>query len=189
MLENSVRLHSRRTGLFDFSLFSGKFVFTNFLKMKVMHRMLSVLVALAMAVSLTNCDDDKGGGKSEEEAQLEKLVGTWTLTSATLDGDSRTTDFPGLTLTLSGTFTQGGTYSYSFTGTRPNPSPWPESGTWKFDSNPNSQIIRLNDSQKMNYSLGNGNSQLTIEFNYQGGGFAGGRVEEVNGNWQFVFTK
>ncbi|MFO7259397.1 MAG: DUF5004 domain-containing protein [Bacteroidota bacterium] len=157
--------------------------------MKVMHRMLSVLVALAMAVSLTNCDDDKGGGKSEEEAQLEKLVGTWTLTSATLDGDSRTTDFPGLTLTLSGTFTQGGTYSYSFTGTRPNPSPWPESGTWKFDSNPNSQIIRLNDSQKMNYSLGNGNSQLTIEFNYQGGGFAGGRVEEVNGNWQFVFTK
>jgi hypothetical protein len=164
-------------------------VFTNFLKMKVIHRVLSLLVAVAIAVSFTNCGEDGGGSKSEEEVQLGKLVGTWTLSSATLDGDVRTSDFPGLTLTLSGTFSQGGTYAYSFTGTRPNPSPWPENGTWKFDANPNSQIIRLNDNQKMNYTLGNGNAQLTIEFNYQGGGFAGGRIEEVNGNWQFVFTK
>ncbi|HEX7016393.1 MAG TPA: lipocalin family protein [Cyclobacteriaceae bacterium] len=157
--------------------------------MKIIPRMLSILVAVAMAVSLTNCGDDDDGGSSEEEAQLGKLVGTWTLSSASLDGTDRTTDFPGLTLTVSGTFSQGGTYAYSFTGTRPNPSPWPASGTWKFDANPSSQIIRLDDGQKMNYSLGNSNAQLTIEFNYQGSGFAGGRIEEVAGNWQFVFTK
>jgi hypothetical protein len=151
--------------------------------------MLSILVAVCMAAALTNCDDDGGGGSSEEQAQLDKLVGTWTLSSASLDGTARTTDFPGLTLTLSGTFSQGGTYAYSFSGTRPNPSPWPASGTWKFDANPSSQIIRLDDGQKMNYSLGNGNAQLTIEFNYQGAGFAGSRIEEVAGNWQFVFTK
>ena len=151
--------------------------------------MLSILVAVCMAAALTNCDDDGGGGSSEEQTQLDKLVGTWTLSSASLDGTARTTDFPGLTLTLSGTFSQGATYAYSFTGTRPNPSPWPASGTWKFDANPSSQIIRLDDGQKMNYSLGNGNAQLTIEFNYQGSGFAGSRIEEVAGNWQFVFTK
>jgi len=175
--------------LFDFSFFSGKFVFTNFLKMKIIPRLLSILVAVAIAVSFTACGDDDEPGASEEETQLGKLVGTWTLSSATLDGTPRTTDFPGLTLTVSGTFSQGGTYAYSFTGTRPNPSPWPESGNWKFDANPNSQILRLNDGQKMGYSLGNGNAQLTIEFTYQGGGFPGGRIEEVAGNWQFVFQK
>lgn len=157
--------------------------------MKIVLRMLPVLVAIGMVVSLTGCDDDSGGGTSEEQAQLDKLLGAWNISSATLDGTPRTTDFPGLVLTVSGTFTPGGTYAYSFTGTRPNPSPWPPSGTWQFDANPNSQIVRLDDGQKINYTLGSGNTQLTMEFNYQGSGYAGSRIEEVGGNWQFVFTK
>lgn len=158
--------------------------------MKIGLRMLSVLLVIGAAVSFTNCDDDNGGGTSEEETQLKKLAATWTLSSASLDDTDRTSDFPGLVLTISGTFDgTGGTYAYSFTGTRPNPSPWPASGTWQFDANPNSQIVRLDDGQKINYTLGSSDSQLTLEFNYQGAGFAGSRVEEVGGNWQFVFTK
>lgn len=158
--------------------------------MKSVLRMLSVLLVIGASGSLMSCDDDNGGGASEEEVQLNKLTGTWNISTVTLDGTPRIDDFTGLTLTISGTFNStGGTYAYSFTGTRPNPSPWPASGTWKFDANPNSQIIRLDDGQKINYTLGSNNAQLTLEFNYQGSGFAGGRVEIVNGNWQFVFTK
>ena len=49
----------------------------------------------------------------------------------------------------------GGTYGYSFTGTRPNPSPWPASGTWKFGSNVSTQMVRLDDDPDlgMNYVL------------------------------------
>lgn len=127
---------------------------------------------------------------SSEQSSLQKLLNTWTLTSAILDGTPRTSDFAGLVLTISGTFTSpGGTYTYSFTGTRPNPSPWPASGTWKFDADPTLQIIRLDDGQKMNYSLENNDKQLIIQFNYQGAGFAGGRIQEVAGNWEFVFGK
>ncbi|HLT72178.1 MAG TPA: hypothetical protein VKZ75_05975 [Cyclobacteriaceae bacterium] len=158
--------------------------------MKIVLRMLSVLVTLGIIVSLTGCDEDSGGGTSEEQAQLDKLTDTWNISSAKLDGTDRTADFPGLVLTISGTYNApGGTYAFSFTGTRPNPSPWPASGTWQFDANPNSQIVRLDDGQKINYTLGSSNTQLTMEFNYQGAGFPGSRIEEVGGNWQFVFTK
>lgn len=157
--------------------------------MKLAFRMLPVLLMIGASVLLMSCDEDNGGGSSEEQTQLDKLTDTWTVSSVTLDGTDRTNDFPGLVLTISGTYAVNGTYAFSFAGTRPNPSPWPASGTWKFDANPNSQIIRLDDSQKINYTLGSNNAQLTLEFNYQGSGFAGGRVEVVNGNWQFVFTK
>lgn len=125
---------------------------------------------------------------SNEQSSLEKLVNEWNLTSATLDGTDRTSDFNGLQMSMTGTFSgPGGTYPYSFTGSRPNPSPWPASGTWQFDADPASQIIRLDDGQKINYALENDGAQLTLEFNYQGSGFAGSRVQEVGGNWKFVF--
>lgn len=175
---------------FDFWFFSIKFVFTNRKLMKVILRLLTVAIVVGATTTLMNCGDSGGGGSSQEETQLKKLAGTWTMTTVTLDGNSRTGDFTDLKLTVSGTFNgTGGTYAYSFTGTRPNPSPWPASGTWQFDANPSSQIVRLDDGQKINYSLSNGDAQLTLEFNYQGAGFAGSRIQQVNGNWQFVFTK
>lgn len=125
-----------------------------------------------------------------EQYLFERLATTWTLTLATLDGTVRTADFSNLQMTISGFFNgPGGTYNFSLSGSRPNPSPWPGGGTWKFDAEPTSQIIRLSDGQKMNYSLENDDQQLYIEFNYQGAGFAGSRTQEVAGNWQFVFAK
>jgi hypothetical protein len=93
---------------------------------------------------------------------------------------------------VSGTYSSGTTnpvYNYSFTGTRPNPSPWPASGTWRFESVQNKIIRRLDDNVLINYTLGSNDTQLTMMFNYQGAGFAGGRVDEVEGDWTFVFTK
>jgi hypothetical protein len=158
--------------------------------MKVIRRMLSHLIVSGAAMALASCSSSGGGGASQEETQLNKLNGVWTMTEVTLDGNNRAADFTDLKLTISGTFNgTGGIYAYSFTGTRPNPSPWPAGGTWQFDANPNSQIVRLDDSQKINYTLSSGDTQLSLDFNYQGAGFAGSRVTQVNGNWQFVFTK
>lgn len=126
-----------------------------------------------------------------EQSHLERLATEWNLSSATLEGTDRTADFNNLQMTINGQFNgAGGTYAYSFTGSRPNPSPWPASGTWQFDANPVSQIVRLDDGQKISYTLENGDTQLTLtlEFNYQGAGFAGSRIQEVGGNWKFVFV-
>lgn len=125
-----------------------------------------------------------------EQSYFERLEAGWDLASVTLDGIDRTPDFNSLHMAITGPFNgAGGTYAYSFTGSRPNPSPWPGSGTWQFDADPGSQIVRLDDGQKISYSLENGETQLTLEFNYQGAGFAGSRIQEVAGNWKFVFEK
>ena len=101
----------------------------------------------------------------------------------------RTSDFTNLKMSFTGTYVAGGTYGYNFTGTRPNPSPWPASGTWKFGPTVSTMMIRLDDDPDlgMNYTLTD--TQLTISFTYTGAGYAGGRIEQVEGDWEFIFTK
>jgi len=157
--------------------------------MKALARILSLIVVASAATLLMNCDSGGGGETPAEELELNKLNGTWTMTTADLDGTDRSDDFDNLVLTISGTFSNSTnpTYNFSFTGSRPNPSPWPANGTWRFESVPNKIIRRLTDDQLIDYQVSD--TQLTMEFNYQGAGFAGGRVGEVAGDWTFVFTK
>src|SRR5688572_11598510 len=109
--------------------------------MKFASRILSLLVMMGLATFYMSCDGGGGEDKSQQEKQLIKLNKSWALVSAN-DGTDRTADFPNLVLTVSGTYVNDGTYNYSFTGTRPNPSPWPKNGTWKFGTNPLTEIIR-----------------------------------------------
>ena len=159
--------------------------------MKALARILSLIVVASVATVLMNCDSGGDDEKPAEEVELGKLTGTWTMTAVDLDGTDRTADFSNLVLSLSGTFSNSTnpTYNFSFTGSRPNPSPWPASGTWRFESVPNKIIRRLTDDVLINYSLGSNDTQLIMSFNYQGTGFAGGRVGEVEGDWGFTFTK
>jgi hypothetical protein len=157
--------------------------------MKLITRFLSLTVLAAAALLYSGCKDDGGETKSEEETELEALSKTWTLTAATLDGDSRLSDFTNVKLSLSGTFSPGGIYEYSFTGTMPQPSPIPKSGKWKFGS-VGSQIIREpgagNENFPMHYTL-SGNT-LTLTFDCEECEYAGGRVSTVNGQWELTFT-
>lgn len=158
--------------------------------MKLVKGFLSLFAVAALVMFYASCD--KGDPKkSEEQQQFEQLASTWTLSDARYDGISRKDDFPGLVLTLSGTFADGGTFQYSFTGTRPNPSPWKASGTWKFGQNPKEDIILDPGSAQEKeaiYSL-QGNT-LTIEFTLlEGEGHAAGRVSSVEGDWIFTFNK
>src|SRR5690348_7720941 len=109
--------------------------------MKPALRILSLLILAAITVFYTSCGGDDNKKKTDEEVQLGKLKSVWTLESAN-DGQDRTGDFTNLKLTLEGNYVEGGTYNYSFTGHRPDPSPWPVSGTWKFGTNKLTDLIR-----------------------------------------------
>ena len=159
-------------------------------QMKLVTRFLTLIAFSATALFYTGCGSDDGDQKSDEQTQLEALSKTWTVTSVKLDDVDRTSDFENesMKLTISGAFATGATYNYSLTGNRPEPSPWPASGTWKFGSDVKSQMIRDPGSEnlEMNYSI-SGNT-LTIDFECTTCDFAGGKVSSVNGPWVFVFS-
>ena len=162
--------------------------------MKLASRLLSLLILAAIATFYTSCkkhDDEK---KTDEEIQLGKLKSVWTLESAN-DGQDRTADFTGpLKLTLEGNYVEGGTYNYSFTGHRPDPSPWPASGTWKFGTNKLTDIIRdpgTDSETPVNYQVTDTNLILTFNVADGSDGWPGGnsRTRSVSGDWTFTFTK
>jgi hypothetical protein len=138
-----------------------------------------------------NCGGSDDPEKSEEEIQLDKLkAAQWTVLSVS-DGTDRTSEYPGMMLTFSGTFSAGGTYEYSSAATSwPSVSPWNQADSWKFvGGSVGSKIIRLSDDVEMTYLLSNSDKQLSISFNYTGPGFNNGRTETVEGDWVFTFTR
>ncbi len=154
-------------------------------------RIFSLLILVSAGLLYSGCSGDDDPSKSEEEVQLDKLkVAQWTLQSAN-DGTDRTSEYPAMTLTFSGTFSAGGTYSYTSSATSwPSLSPWKKDDTWKFQAGSvTSTVVRLSDDQVMTYSLTNSDKQLSISFTYSGPGFFNGRVESVDGPWTFVFTR
>lgn len=162
--------------------------------MKITARILSLSILAIVSILYTGCKKDDDDKKTEEQTQLEKLKGVWSLQSAN-DGQDRTSEFANLVLTLEGNYVEGGTYNYSFTGTRPDPSPWPVSGTWKFDpANKSTQIIRdpggVNEIT-MTYQVTDSN--LIFSFTVPDGstGWPGGtsRTRSVSGDWTFTFVK
>lgn len=130
----------------------------------------------------------------EQQIALGQLSKTWTISSAKLDGTTRT-DFSTIALTISGTFnnnTPDGPYNYIVSGTRPNQSPWPASGTWTFGSIDGLAGVINRDTGTnavlMTYTLSSDAKTLTLTFTITGAGFAGSRTNAVSGNWEFVFT-
>jgi len=157
--------------------------------MKRATRFFSLLMIAGIALLYVGCDDDPK--KSEEETQLDKLRGTWNIESVENDGTSRTDEYPNMTLTVSGTFTTGGTYNYTSDADEwPSVSPWKAIDTWKFKSGAVANTItRQSDLLDMTYTLSNSDNTLTIGFTYTGTGINNGRTESVSGDWTFVFTK
>jgi hypothetical protein len=156
--------------------------------MKVATRLFTLLAIVGLAIFYSSCKPDDKDNRTTEEKQLDKVKNTWALTSAN-DGTDRTTDFANLVLTVSGSFSQGGTYNYSFTGTRPNPSPWPASGTWKFGTDPLTQIIRdPGQDIEIDATYTVTDSDLEIKFVIPDN-WVGGRRQSVSGSWTFNFVK
>lgn len=155
----------------------------------------SLLLILCVVVLISSCKG-KDDPDPTEKIQLEKLVGTWNVSSAKLDGTTRD-DFSTVSIAISGTFNSSspeGPYQYVVSGTRPNPSPWPASGSWIFGDGEaaKSSIIRdagTADETQMTYVLSSDGNTLTLNFNVSGAGWAGSaRTEQVEGDWEFVLT-
>lgn len=111
------------------------------------------------------------------DIQANLLNGKWILkneTSATRDG-SVVSDFKNLTLSFSGSSNSGGTYS---TSNSIDSDVWPNSGTWSFQNNEKSKLLR-NDNVLMNISVTQ--TTLRISFTVEGG--------LKVGNWIFDFIK
>ena len=99
------------------------------------------------------------------DIQANLLNGKWILkneTSATRDG-SVVSDFKNLTLSFSGSSNSGGTYS---TSNSIDSDVWPNSGTWSFQNNEKSKLLR-NDNVLMNISVTQ--TTLRISFTVEGG--------------------
>lgn len=159
--------------------------------MKIASRILSLLIIAIMTTVYMGCKKDDDNEQTQEEVQLNKLKGDWTLEIAS-DGTPRTEDFEGLVLTLGGNYVQNGIYNYSLTGTRPNPSPWPADGTWKFGTDKLRELVRdptTEHETEMTYSVND--TDLIISFNVPDGdpGWAGSRVSSVGGDWTFTFSR
>jgi hypothetical protein len=159
--------------------------------MNLLARIVYFLFFVSIAVVNSSCDGSDDPEKSEEEIQLDKLKASqWTLLSAS-DGTDRTSEYPGMTLTFTGSFSAGGTYAYTSSATDwPSASPWNDEDSWKFVSGSvSNKLIRLSDDTEMTYLLSNSDKQLSLSFNYTGPGFNNARVEEVEGDWVFTFTR
>jgi hypothetical protein len=156
-------------------------------------RNIPLLLALAAVVLVSSC---KPGDDPDpfEKVQLGKFAKTWTISSASLDNVDRD-DFSTISLVLAGTFnasSPAGPYQYTVNGTRPNPSPWPASGSWSFAQGEGAKTTIIRDSGtsevQMSYVLSADAKTLTLNFTVAGTGFQGSRTNEVEGNWEFVFT-
>lgn len=162
--------------------------------MKLLTRSLSLLTIASLVLIFANCGGGGGEESTKEKKELARFKKTWTLTTATLDGSPRTTDFAGFKLIIGGDYNSDspeGPYTYQIQGSTPDPSPWPASGTWIFSSITSSNVLVVrdpdtNDEIGMSYKiLSNGNLELTMDVP---DGSDGWRVAAVSGEWVFTFT-
>jgi len=158
--------------------------------MKFVTKWLSFITLFAALVVLNGCGGDDPE-KSEEELQLDKLRGSWTITSVVNDDVDRSDEYPGMSLSITGTYKEDGTYAYTSTATPwPSLSPWKANDNWKFNSaTPSTMIVRQSDTVDMKYTLSNNDTELRVEFDYGGTGFKNSRTASVGGNWVFTFKK
>ncbi|HEY0744976.1 MAG TPA: hypothetical protein VGD40_26105 [Chryseosolibacter sp.] len=151
-------------------------------------RLLTLLAFVGFGLFFASCGKDPSDDRTAEEKQLDQLKSNWALVSAN-DGSDRTTDFQNVVLSITGTFSQGGTYQYNLAGTLPSPSPWPQQGTWQFGTDPLTQIVRDPDSAiEIDATYTVSATELEIRFLIPDN-WVGGRTQSVSGNWTFKFAK
>lgn len=134
---------------------------------------------------LSGCSEDET--PTQMDKQLNKLSGTWVVTSATMGGTDYTDDYSNFELSLSGS-SSASVYTYAVAG-RPEISPWLPGGTWSFGSDIKTMITRdpdTADELSMMYSVTD--SELIIEFSFTGTGYEA-RVNSVGGNWEYQFSR
>jgi hypothetical protein len=153
--------------------------------MKHLARILSLIILVGSTVFFAACDGGDGDDKSEKEIQIDKLVGTWTASSVTYNGDDQSSDYTTFTITIAKSSNEN--MSYTVSGRPTGLSPWDANGTFSFSSPISSKLSR-GDGVIVDYVVDGNTLKLTLE-NYAGEGYEVGRVETVEGDWVFNMTK
>ena len=144
---------------------------------------LYTLAITLLAILVIGCGKDDST-IDPEKFQLEKLRKTWTLVSATIDGEVAEQIESNFTLIMSGTY---GSDDYAYVTAGANfPNPWPATGTWTFVTiENNTGVIKRDDNVDIEYSIAE-NGQLTLRFQFSGEGYDDARTKTVGGLWVFV---
>lgn len=146
-------------------------------------RILTTGVSLGVILIFTGCGGKGTPAESTQDKQLRLLSQTWKASTVTLDTKDQSATWTNFQLTITGT--KGNTtFDYSCSG-RPTLGPWPANGTWKFGTDPVTQVVRTEDNLTITYTVTE--TTLQMNFNYTGNGYS--RVSNVSGNWIFNFTK
>lgn len=154
--------------------------------MKYSSRVLSLLAVVSSMVFFASCDKGEGNKTSKQDEQIEKLVGTWE--AVDVDLDNTTPDgYDDFKIVITG---DAGDDELGYTASgRPDPTPWPQTGSFSFGSNVLEDLIRDNDDLAIDYEVTG--TTLTLSFTYEGDGFDGdvARTTEIGGDWTFTFQK
>jgi hypothetical protein len=141
----------------------------------------------AMLIFTSGCKSKNDDPEPVTSIQLTKLTKTWKLIEVTVDGTTKKSDYLSFELVIDGV-KGNDLFSYSVVA-RPSLSPWPQSGSWSFGTNPESEIVRdpdTDDEITMQYEVTENTLQISFEFS--GEGYAS-RTRDVGGEWVFTFGK
>jgi Lipocalin-like domain len=135
-----------------------------------------ILCALVVCL-MFGCSDDKG--KMNPLSQMQKrLRGTWTVSEVTLSGTDVSIFYANLTLTFNS--------NYSYACDNEVDPVWPAVGTYENILENDLQIILRDDGIRMRVISLTANN-LVIQFTWAGD--PNGKLKDLNGEYEFTFTK
>lgn len=160
--------------------------------MKKLNYLLSAIV-LSGVLFTVGCGGDDAPGITPEQAVLNKLAKTWTISSVSFENSTSTyaDDFAGFTMTLTDAKGYTTTNSPDFGPFSQNSS----SGSWDFVTPPTDptvssfKVTRAADGLEITIAISDTTMSLTFNFtDDDGDGVHDGREEAVTGAWVFDFT-
>ena len=145
-----------------------------------------VIALIFSGVILSSCGGNGGSKKSDEELQVERLAKTWVLDGSSTvfrDADDLTALYNGfrITFTSSFTYTIQGDANNIFANT---------SGSWDFprtggDPSSLNSILFDGDTRAVTVNVNTDGTILSLDFTINNDTPIGGRVDGLDGNYQF----
>jgi hypothetical protein len=155
--------------------------------MKYSSRILSLLALVSMTVFFAGCDKGDDNKKSAKDQEIAKLVGTWQAVAGGVEYENAPqASYDDFEITISG---DAGDDALGFTtDNRPaGTGPWDGSGELSFQSPISDHVLLTSEGVEVHYTVTA--TTLLLDFNYEGTGFGGGRVGEIEGQWEFNLVK
>jgi hypothetical protein len=147
--------------------------------MKKIHKLLVFASVIIGMMQLTSCKKDAVIAETEEDIFMNKITGSWNVSTVMLDGKDVSKSFPGLKIAIAAT--------KQVTVTNAVPPIWNGTGTFTLEPAGGTFQLKRNDGVVMTV-VQNGTDKLTLEFLYDADAL-GGRVNSVTGKFVFQLLK